>query len=789
MQPIIQRDGGMVAISLQELATLLDQIAFYSGRRVQVSFSGQDTNLPTALSLLETGKQGQISFYSGGVLQGTATEINATGGAGLSIAGNRATITSGATVSAQSFGSNLLLSTNPDQYLNLTATNPSLNVTLQQPASDAITNIYNAGAVPFSVVGNWEGDPFYTQTALLILGEGTIADASPTPKTISLVGDTALSTEQAKFGTQSIKFDGAGDYLSAGAIGGWNFLHEGSGWAIDFWVRLVSTSGSLLSTATLNTQRGINILANGTINIYNGTAGQVLYSGSFTPPALNTWAHVAIVETGTNLRIYLSGSLVTTITRTNTPGTGNSNTALIVGNQATAYIDGLRITTAVRYAANFTPDTTPPPTFQRVGTYFTVPVLPGIQAAFVFDPAIGWQVPYLLPRFTIQDEGVDLAEIGQVQDLNFTGSALTASFAGSTITVNSTAIPASEKGVSNGVATLDSNGLIPASQLPTSAMEFKGTWNASTNTPTLADGTGNMGDTYRVSVAGSQNLGSGNQTYSVADWILYNGSIWQQVDNTENVASVFGRSGVISAQSGDYIASQIVVTPTGNIASVQVQAAIEELDVEKQADIQWQDDGVNQGTAGQVSTFNITGAGATLSISSETATLNIPGAGTTPTLILQEQGSAPTTGVNEAAVYVDTSQRLGYREESNGTANTIAVLGRFQTYTAAQGVAQVTLTDGPSIVFNGGLSNSFTLTLGGNRTLANPINSVAGFTYIIRIVQDATGGRTLAYGSNFKFPGGTVPTLSTAANAVDILTCYCAVTGGNLNCNLVKDFK
>ena len=64
-------------------------------------------------------------------------------------------------------------------------------------------------------------------------------------------------------------------------------------------------------------------------------------------------------------------------------------------------------------------------------------------------------------------------------------------------------------GKANGVATLDENGRIPYSQLPESAMEFKGTWDASNNTPTLVDGTGDTGDFYVVSVAGTQDLGSG----------------------------------------------------------------------------------------------------------------------------------------------------------------------------------------------------------------------------------------------------------------------------------------
>jgi len=60
-----------------------------------------------------------------------------------------------------------------------------------------------------------------------------------------------------------------------------------------------------------------------------------------------------------------------------------------------------------------------------------------------------------------------------------------------------------------------------------------------------------------------------------------------------------------------------------------------------------------------------------------------------------------------------------------------------------------------------------TVTLGGNRTLANPTGLVAGQSGSIFIVQDGTGSRTLAYGSYWDFAAGVAPTLTTAANAVD----------------------
>jgi hypothetical protein len=89
-------------------------------------------------------------------------------------------------------------------------------------------------------------------------------------------------------------------------------------------------------------------------------------------------------------------------------------------------------------------------------------------------------------------------------------------------------IQSTEKGAANGVATLDASGKIPTTQLGNSVMEYQGSWNASTNTPTLANGTGNAGDVYRVSVAGTRNLGAGNITFAVGDLVIYNGTVWER---------------------------------------------------------------------------------------------------------------------------------------------------------------------------------------------------------------------------------------------------------------------
>jgi hypothetical protein len=109
-----------------------------------------------------------------------------------------------------------------------------------------------------------------------------------------------------------------------------------------------------------------------------------------------------------------------------------------------------------------------------------------------------------------------------------------------------------------------------------------------------------------------------------------------------------------------------------------------------------------------------------------------------------------------------------------------------QSFTAAQRGAVSALTDGATITPDFALANNFSVTLGGNRTLANPSNLVAGQSGVIKITQDGTGSRTLAYGSNWDFAGGTAPTLTTTANAVDILAYY-VDSSSNITARLIGD--
>lgn len=109
-------------------------------------------------------------------------------------------------------------------------------------------------------------------------------------------------------------------------------------------------------------------------------------------------------------------------------------------------------------------------------------------------------------------------------------------------------------------------------------------------------------------------------------------------------------------------------------------------------------------------------------------------------------------------------------------------------FTGQQSITFVTLTDATNIATDASLGNNFRVTLAGNRTLDNPSNLADGAVLNFRITQDGTGSRTLAYGSKFKWPGGSVPVLSTAAGAVDLICTQYDAGSDTLMGNILKGF-
>jgi len=104
-------------------------------------------------------------------------------------------------------------------------------------------------------------------------------------------------------------------------------------------------------------------------------------------------------------------------------------------------------------------------------------------------------------------------------------------------------------------------------------------------------------------------------------------------------------------------------------------------------------------------------------------------------------------------------------------------------------LAFVSLADAATISTNALLGNQFKVTLGANRVLGNPTGLHDGGVYEWHIKQDGTGSRTLSFGSYFKFAGGAAPTLTTTANALDVIRGTYNGTLGILACTYSLDVR
>lgn len=139
---------------------------------------------------------------------------------------------------------------------------------------------------------------------------------------------------------------------------------------------------------------------------------------------------------------------------------------------------------------------------------------------------------------------------GLIQDLEDSGIA---SLAGDVTDLQNAVAERVEKntvGIAEGVASLDANGKIPLSQLSDSILGqviYQGTWNATTNTPTLPAVPENKGDYYVISTGGTFE----SMDFNVGDWIISNGVAWEKIDNTDAVASVAGRKGNVVLTAAD----------------------------------------------------------------------------------------------------------------------------------------------------------------------------------------------------------------------------------------------
>jgi len=213
-------------------------------------------------------------------------------------------------------------------------------------------------------------DPQFGSVSLLLHGNGangstTITDSSPTPKTVTAVGNAQISTTQSKFGGASIAFDGTGDYLDIGSNSA--FGYGLNNFTIEFWVY---RNASAVLQVLLDHRVGTSVRVAPTIyissnSVYYYTDGNNRIMGGTL--ASTQWVHVALSRSGSSTRLFLDGVQTgSTYSDTNNyidspVRVGGANDGSSVAS-INGYIDDLRITKGIaRYTSNFTPPTAPFP--------------------------------------------------------------------------------------------------------------------------------------------------------------------------------------------------------------------------------------------------------------------------------------------------------------------------------------------------------------------------------------------------------------------------------------------
>ena len=350
-------------------------------------------------------------------------------------------------------------------------------------------------------------------------------------------------------------------------------------------------------------------------------------------------------------------------------------------------------------------------------------------------------------------------------------------------TISSTAFNALTADLATGLSTaLTKDGqTTPTANIPLGGYKITGLANATLSTDAMAYGQftafGVPGYTTTATAAGTTTL-----TVSSTQQQFFTGSTTQTVVLPVTSTLVLGQnfrivnmsSGVVTVNSSGGNAVVAMVA----LSEVTVTCILTSGTTAASWDIQYTGHSAVTGTGSEVLATSPTITSPTL----VTPTLGVATATTVNKVTFTAPATGSTLTIADGKVLTANASLIFAGTDSTtmtfpATSTTVAGLSIAETFTAQQRGAISVLTDGATITPDFSLGNNYSVTLGGNRTLANPTNLTAGATGSLFISQDGTGSRTLSWGSFWDFAGGTAPTLTTTASAVDRVDYVVRTTG------------
>jgi hypothetical protein len=306
---------------------------------------------------------------------------------------------------------------------------------------------------------------------------------------------------------------------------------------------------------------------------------------------------------------------------------------------------------------------------------------------------------------------------------------------------------------------------------------FQGTWNASTNTPTLVSSVGTNGHYYIVSVAGSTNL-DGITDWKVGDWAIFAGAAWEKVDNTDSVSSVNGFTGAVSLTTDDIsegatnlyftntrARTAISLTTTGSSGASTYDNTTGVFNIPTYADAY-----VGTVTSVAAITLGTTGTDLSSTVANGTTTpvitLQVPTASASNRGALssadwstfnskQSTITLTTTGTSGAATLVGST--LNVPNYADGGVLSLSAIGGTANANAATITGTVLNCNLHHASF-GGVVTTGTQTFAGSKTFNNDIYVIGGAeVYGLSAIGEYDGGAQIppAYGGNYALTLGS----------------------------------